>query len=234
MNAVTTMSLRFTNLFFFPCDGGYLQIDTGYKNEYEKYKQNLEQLTIALSEITHLLLTHHHDDHTGFVQNLLEDSGAQLIVHKNALPFIQKGTVDDVEAYANWCIRLLGAGFFLLHDCAYPPISVRKTDSILEGDSSLLQDIGIEGHILHTPGHTTDSISVIVKENAFVGDAAMNFFNFCHIQCRPIIMNSREQVYDSWNRIIKSGVKTIYPSHGGLFSVERLIQARRKFTGIDG
>ncbi|MBU7042045.1 MAG: MBL fold metallo-hydrolase [Theionarchaea archaeon] len=229
MNAFTSLSLRFTTVFFLECDGGVLQIDTGYKKEYTTYVQTLDTMGFALSEITYLLLTHHHDDHAGFAQALLQDSGAKLIVHEHALPFIRTGTVDDVGEYVNWCIRLLGAGFFLFHNCTYPPISIRKTDRILEGDSSILRDCGIPGQIVYTPGHTTDSISVIVGDNAFVGDAAMNFFNFCHIQCRPIIIQNTEQVYQSWNRIISCGVKTIYPAHGGSFSVDRLKRAHEKF-----
>jgi glyoxylase-like metal-dependent hydrolase (beta-lactamase superfamily II) len=47
-------------------------------------------------------------------------------------------------------------------------------------DFDLLKNIGIEGKILYTPGHLRDSISVVLSDgNAFVGDAAMNFLNFC-------------------------------------------------------
>lgn len=230
---VQSMSLRFTTLFFLECDGGYVQIDTGYCTEYGKYLNGLDTLDITLSEINYLLLTHHHDDHAGFAHQLLQDSGAQLIVHRNALPFLEKGTVDEAGTYVNWCIRMLGTWFFLVHGCSYPPVHIRKNDRVIEGDSTLLREIGIEGQILYTPGHTRDSISVIVGEHAFVGDAAMNFFNFCRIKFRPIIIQDMKDVFNSWDRIIESGAKSIYPSHGDPFNVEKLIHTRMELITND-
>ena len=53
-------------------------------------------------------------------------------------------------------------------------------DIIIEGDNDeFLKGIGIDGVILHTPGHTRDSISVLLSDgSAFVGDAAMNFLRW--------------------------------------------------------
>ena len=113
---VQSMPLRFTTLFFLECDGGYVQIDTGYCTEYGKYLKGLDTLDITLSEFNYLLLTHHHDDHAGFAHQLLQDSRAKLIVHRNALPFLEKGTVDEAGTYVNWCIRML------TRICVTPPI----------------------------------------------------------------------------------------------------------------
>ena len=55
---------------------------------------------------------------------------------------------------------------------------ITKKDYIVEGDNyEVLKEIGIDRTIFYTPGHTDDSISVVLSYGrAFVGDAAMNFF----------------------------------------------------------
>ncbi len=39
---------------------------------------------------------------------------------------------------------------------------------------------------------------------------------------RPVEAESYDVVYKSWNKLINSGSKTIYPSHGDSFSIMEL------------
>jgi hydroxyacylglutathione hydrolase len=106
---------------------------------------------------------------------------------------------------------------------------LKEDDYIINGDDSeILTKIGIDGKILHTPGHTEDSISVLLSDGkAFVGDAAMNFMNICRIKHRPIFVQDIEEVYKSWEKLAEYGAKTIYPAHGKPFSVEELFSHKR-------
>jgi glyoxylase-like metal-dependent hydrolase (beta-lactamase superfamily II) len=224
------LRLRFTTIYFLECSNGYLQIDTGYHNEYGTFLRKLRDLGITLPEIKYLLLTHHHDDHVGFAQELLKNSKARLIVHKNAVPFLETGGTPEEWHYLNWCIRIVVTLFSSIHSHEYQLVQIRDTDFIVEGDSGLLRRIGIDGEIVHTPGHSVDSISVVSGEDAFVGDLAMNFLNFCRIRYRPIIIQNIEDVYRNWELLAEKGVKTIYPAHGSPFSVDELIRARKELA----
>jgi glyoxylase-like metal-dependent hydrolase (beta-lactamase superfamily II) len=49
--------------------------------------------------------------------------------------------------------------------------------------------------ILHTPGHSQDSISVVLADgSAFLGDAAMNFMRFFGTRYRQICAEDYESV----------------------------------------
>jgi hydroxyacylglutathione hydrolase len=88
-----------------------------------------------------------------------------------------------------------------------------------------LKDIGIDGKILYTPGHSRDSISVLLSNgSAFVGDVAMNFLRLTGIGHRPICIEDINTVYASWQRLIEQGAKAIYPSHGKPFSARELVR----------
>ncbi|MCF7955185.1 MAG: hypothetical protein K9M75_05240 [Phycisphaerae bacterium] len=110
----------------------------------------------------------------------------------------------------------------------YPPLILTGSDILLEGDNdSFLKEIGIDGIILHTPGHTytADSISVLLSDgSAFVGDAAMNFLWWTGIRHRPIAIGDINTVYQSWQKLREHGAKVIYPSHGNPFPAAELIE----------
>ncbi len=201
-------------------------IDTGYPRQYELFLEKLREARIRISDISYLLLTHHHDDHAGFANRLLEKSEVKLIVHKNALPFLKKGQHHKKGEHLNWWVHAVISLFsrFLSH--GYPSLDLRKDDIVVEDDESeLLKGLGIDGKILYTPGHSIDSISVLLSNgDAFVGDAAMNFLNLSRIKYRPFFIQNIGDVFKSWSRLIEAGAKRIYPSHGKPFNADELIR----------
>jgi glyoxylase-like metal-dependent hydrolase (beta-lactamase superfamily II) len=58
----------------------------------------------------------------------------------------------------------------------------------------------------------------------FAGDVAMDLLNYCRCRHRPIWLSDIREVYASWERLIESGAKVIYPAHGDPFGVEELRQ----------
>jgi glyoxylase-like metal-dependent hydrolase (beta-lactamase superfamily II) len=226
---VRTVSLSATNCYLVPCRGGYLQVDCGFPNEFDRYVKGLGQLGIDLSEIRYLLLTHHHDDHAGFAAELLEKTGVRLIVHERALPFLARGVFEGKGKLLNLRVKLLLGTFSFFRKRVFPPVVPRRGDYILQGDDrKLLRSLGIDGDILYTPGHTTDSISVVLSGgDALVGDLAMNFLKVCTIHYHPIAIVDIRDVYAGWEKVKRYGARTIYPAHGKPFGVERLVPRKK-------
>ena len=48
----------------------YLLIDTGYDYEWSLFCEKRKAAQVNLSDISHLILTHHHDDHAGLLNNV--------------------------------------------------------------------------------------------------------------------------------------------------------------------
>jgi glyoxylase-like metal-dependent hydrolase (beta-lactamase superfamily II) len=218
------VKVSFTNCFLLPCEGGYLQIDVSYPDDYEKYLRGLSEIGIKLSDIKYLLLTHHHDDHSGFATEFIRNTGARMIVHENALPYLEMGKSEEVSRPINGCVKFVLGAFSVFHEFVFPPVIPKEDDYIISGDdSAILKEIGIDGKILYTPGHTDDSISVILSDGStFVGDVAMDFMNICGCRHRPIYVQDIDEVYRSWEGLRKGGAKVIYPAHGRPFSIEEL------------
>ena len=105
-------------------------------------------------------------------------------------------------------------------------------DLIVDDDETdLLRGIGIDGEILYTPGHSSDSISVITSSGrAFCGDAAMNYLNFAGCRHRPIYLADERLVFATWQKMLEKGARIFYPAHGKPFGAERLGSSLRKFA----
>lgn len=224
------VKLGWTRCYLLPCTGGHLLIDTDYSRYYQLFERKLLDLGIALSDIKYLLLTHHHDDHAGFAAQLVRSAGCRVIAHRDAVGPLSRGKSEGTDHAVNRRCRITLALYTLRHrDYDFPPLTLTGKDMVIEGDDgSLLQEIGVNGTILHTPGHTRDSISVVLSDRgAFVGDAAMNFLWWTGMGHRPIVVEDINVVYESWQRLREHGARVIYPSHGRPFSATELVAAPR-------
>ncbi|HIJ07972.1 TPA: MBL fold metallo-hydrolase [Candidatus Bathyarchaeota archaeon] len=216
----------FTNSYLVKLPNGYLLVDTGYQNRYEQFLEELKATRIELHEITYLMLTHHHEDHAGFARKLLLNSKAKLVIHENALPFLAEGTHENRGEHWNPWVHQLITPFSRILSHKYPPLKIRKDDIILQNDNPMkISDLGLNGKIVYTPGHSSDSISLVLQDGkAIVGDAAMNLLNLGETRYRPFFIQDIDDVFGSWKKLIEFEVRTIYPSHGRPFSVEKLIR----------
>jgi glyoxylase-like metal-dependent hydrolase (beta-lactamase superfamily II) len=231
---VHAVKLGWTQCYLLPCTGGYLLIDTDYSKYYALFERKLRSLGIALSDIRYLLLTHHHDDHAGFAAQLVRSVGCRVIAHRDAAGPLARGQSEGTDHPVNRRCRITLALYTLRHkEYSFPPLTLTGKDIVLEGDNdNLLQEIGVNGIILHTPGHTRDSISVLLSDgSAFVGDAAMNFLRWTGMGHRPIVVEDINDVYESWQRLREHGARVIYPSHGKPFAATELRTPARRPLG---
>ena len=96
-----------------------------------------------------------------------------------------------------------------------PPASV---DIVLEDHAFSLAVYGIPGCILHTPGHSPGSVTVLLESGeAFVGDLAMNRFPLRLSPGLPIFADDPDAVRSSWELLLEQGAEVIYPAHGKPF-----------------
>jgi len=80
-----------------------------------------------------------------------------------------------------------------------------------------------ESPILLTPGHSTDSISVVLEDgDSYIGDAAAKFLRFAGTKYCIIYIEDLDQYYASWRQLIQSGATRLNPAHGKPFGIEKL------------
>jgi glyoxylase-like metal-dependent hydrolase (beta-lactamase superfamily II) len=71
---------------------------------------------------------------------------------------------------------------------------------------TFLADLAISGEVIHTPGHSDDSVTLVLDDGAaFTGDLTSPFM---------VDEGSAAAVLESWSAVRARKVRTIYPGHG--------------------
>ncbi len=163
-----------------------LLLDLGWPGTLTQLQHQCQRVDIRLADIPYMLATHYHPDHAGLAQEL-KRMGIKLLVidlQVTAIPTLAT-QVKPQDGYV--------------------PIDVVDNIVLTLADSrEFLHGIGIAGEIIHTPGHSDDSVSLILDDGAaFTGDLTS-----------PLMVDADSLVYASWQKIRAHGAKMIYPGHG--------------------
>ena len=183
-------------------------VDTGLPQSFEKIKKFLSENEINPKDISLIILTHNHLDHTGSVKQMKALTGAKILIHNKEAEGLAKGISSPVQARS-----LLAKVIMKL--MKEPKIESFKADLLLE-DYLNLNDFGVNGSVIHTPGHTTGSLSVLLDNGeAIVGDMISGKSGKDDsIAKYPFIWNDINAIKDSLKNLLSKGAKTFYNAHG--------------------
>ena len=213
---------RVVNNYLIPYKDGFILVDTGYAGGFSHFMKMLEKHHIRPEEITYIFLTHAHDDHAGFLNEVIEVTGAEVILHHKAIEGLQRGQ----NSFEGGCSSLLAWLFckvlilFGHGDHRYPVIRDEYLKRLIPIDSERFGKLGFPYEVFETPGHTSDHISMLAGDKLFCGDAAMNGFPSC--KRITIWVEDLKQYKQSWEMIIGKDPKTICPAHGKPFQTADL------------
>ena len=150
-------------------------------------------MDIPLKDIKYTLATHYHIDHAGLAQELKMEGVSLLVLETQiaAIPLMKQFTKPQ-DHYVD--ILLDG----------------NMTISFSES-RPLLDRIGIPGEILPTPGHSDDSVSLLLDDGSvFTGDLTPLEYAWGE---------AAEMVKASWQLLKERGARRIYPAHGEIRSM---------------
>jgi len=200
---------------------GTIMVDGGPPNAIGKFKKYLNKFGIDPKEIQLVVLSHADFDHMGSAGAIKELTGAKIAVHENDKANLEEGKFNWPPGVTTWG-KISHALFAPLMKNKMK-ITPQKADIILNVNDYPLEEFGIDGKIVFTPGHTSGSVSVLLNNgNAFVGCMAHNIRMFTLRPNLPIYAEDIDIIKESWKVLINQGAKKIYPGHGKPFSVERI------------
>jgi glyoxylase-like metal-dependent hydrolase (beta-lactamase superfamily II) len=170
-----------------------------------------------------IILTHGHWDHVGSAAELKSLTGAPLAMHRSEVDWLEQSLTPLPPGITAWGRALMSLNRLFMPFIGVPPA---KVDLPLGDDGFSLTDYGVPGRILHTPGHTAGSVSVLLDTGeAIVGDLAMNKFPLRLSPGLPVLGDDLAAVLSSWRLLLELGATTVYPAHGKPFSAEVIREA---------
>jgi len=147
------------------------------------------ELGIPVQKISYILISHFHPDHMGIAAEIAK-LGPRI-----AVPDVQK---DFIHAADPVFAKTPTVGFVPIRDEKVRWIS-------LEESAAFLAELGLRGRILHTPGHSEDSISLWLEEGAlFVGDLNPLY---------ELELHRGTRIGESWETLLSLKPKTVYYGH---------------------
>jgi len=197
-------------------DKEIIMIDGGAPGKIKEFMKSIGNLSIKPEQVKLIILTHGHWDHIASVKDIKEKTGAKIAVHEKEKEWLEKG-LKPMPPGVNLWGRLLGKAITLCLPLIDVPAA--QVDIVIVNEGFSLAEYGISGRIIHTPGHSSGSVSVLLDTgDVFVGDMAMNEFPLSIRPGLPIFAEDFDKLQESWRTLLDQGAKTVYPSHGKPFS----------------
>ena len=189
----------------------------------KSFLKKINSLSIRPDEIKLIVLTHGDPDHAGSSKEIKEITGARIAIHEYDRKNLEEGINNWPPGVTTWG----KITHFLLYPILMKRISIPPVhaDVILHQEEFSLEQYGIKGRIIYTPGHTPGSVSVLLDSGeAFVGCLAHIGFPFTFYPVLPIYAEDIAEIKKSWDILITQGAKMIYPGHGNPFPVEKILK----------
>jgi glyoxylase-like metal-dependent hydrolase (beta-lactamase superfamily II) len=176
-----------SNIYIVRVAGGYVSVDAGTPNDYDRVLAYLRSAGIEPSDIKVIVVTHSHWDHAGGLRKLKDLTGAEVAAHKEEVPYL-RGSAEPSRR-------------------RFEPVDV----DIVLGDGDDV--FGLK--VIHTPGHTPGSICLLDtnRRAIFVGDLVYEeqgrLYEMHHHYSKDPQMNRA-----SIARLVSYDFDNIMPSHG--------------------
>jgi hydroxyacylglutathione hydrolase len=221
MSKIMKYTLGISNLYMIQ-DEGTIIVDTGSEKAREKYLETFSEAGIRPEEVTLIIVTHGHSDHFSFAGELKKITKAPVLCHNLAITALRTGKdpefvlrkVDQTEF-----LEFISGLDLTVHSTVEPDLTF---DSEFD-----LAPYGVSGKVIHTPGHSDCSTSVVLDSGeAFVGDMLIDSPLTGEMRL-PFLAVDELRLFESYGKLLKmAGI--FYGGHGIPLSKKEMLDLIRK------
>ncbi|MBR0374632.1 MAG: MBL fold metallo-hydrolase [Mogibacterium sp.] len=178
-----------TNAFFIKGETGGLLVDTDYAGTLPAFFKAAKRAGVGMNDISYVLATHYHPDHMGLIGDLMKLGVKLLLID------VQKSAVHFSD------------GIFARDQLPFVPIDEAAATVIsCEESRAFLRGLGIAGEVIHTPSHSSDSITLVLDDgDCFAGD--LEPFEYLEAYKENAALQS------DWERVLSFCPKRVYYAH---------------------
>jgi len=205
---------------------GLFLVDGGIAGTGRKILKRIAEIGRKPEDLLFAVLTHAHLDHFGGLAEVQEASGCAIICHPSHADTARRG--DGIVSPG---LNAIGRIYKHIADFILPKLKLPKLRNILTAEDGMrLHGLGLAGRLLHTPGHSTGDLTLVLDEgHAFVGDLVQGrrIARFTSPEF-SIMATDETAMFASWRVLLESGAKVIYPGHGNIVTKDDIIPVFRR------
>ena len=196
---MTVHELKYSNTNTYLIEGrtGRILFDTGWAGSFPAFCRCLGETGIRIGDISYILISHFHPDHMGIAQEIA--SHGPVI----AVADVQQGSIHAADTV-----------FEKEGNRAFQPVKDTEIRIVPVAESrAFLGECGIDGELLHTPGHSDDSISLFLDDgDLFVGDLNPLY---------ELELHRDSQIGRSWQNLLERRPKRVFYGHAKTAELSR-------------
>jgi len=193
------------------CGGAYALVDVGSEAGLPSKIEQLRNDGVDTDRIVALFITHCHQDHAGALSTVCAQCSPRVVAHRLAVEHLR-------------------------HCPAYTALDRNLVDyTVDDGDTVEIGDLVLQAY--HLPGHTPDSVAWKLDDSLFVGDVIRcdGGIGWMDVHWGSCVSDYRS----SLQRLLRLGVKQVYPGHGACGpvtrdTVEEALRRLNTLTQADG
>lgn len=220
MGAIHPLQLGVATSFLVVGEAGRcILVDAGEPRKGRAFEKAMARLGIDPRRIELLVITHGHWDHVGSARAIHERTGAPVAMHVLDRHSLELGRPGRSPSGITPWGKLFGGLVRTLQPLvSFPAMGIQIPLGLDELD---LRPYGVAGRVVHTPGHSRGSVSVVLESGeALVGDMAMNGPPMRLGPGLPTVAEAPGQLVPSWRKLLALDIRTVYPAHGRPFPAE--------------
>ena len=204
------------NAYLLKSGDRFVLVDTLTRGKRALLESQLAAAECSAGKLGLIVVTHGDSDHVGSCAYLRDKMGAPIGMHGTEAIVAETGDMRAARPHAKASTR---AVFGVLMPLFGLGKSDRFTPDILLADGYDLSAYGVDARILHLPGHTEGSISVLTAGGDLICGDLMT--NTGAPQANRLVDDTAEMAA-SITRAREAGARTVYPGHGKPFAMSEL------------
>ena len=214
---ITPITLNYlfkVNCYLLKTETGFYLIDSGLQKKRKELDEALKKAGCTPGDLKLIIITHGHTDHVGNASYLKEKFGGLI-----AMNIGDNNMVETRDMFINMKggigLSIIRSLLNLLGFNSYE----KFTPDIQLDDEQDLNKYGLDAKIVHTPGHSPGSTSILFSDGKlFCGDILGN----TKTPEVTTLVSDQDQLDESIKNLRTLEINTVYPGHGKSFDMSDL------------
>ena len=164
-NKVHPTNIGHVNIYLIETDSGHILVDAGMPKTEDKLDGAFKGAGVDPKGVQLIITTHGHLDHVGSIAHAQRVTGGKVLCHRSFADSLAKGEIEPAVPQ-----NLKGRILNLMTGLAGFKYEGIKPDILMEEEFDLAE-YGLPGKVIHTPGHSPSSVSIMLDNGeALIGD----------------------------------------------------------------